>query len=67
VEVAVMSVKFKARLPREVPASAVVYELRPVSVTPASLKTTAKSLGLAGSAGASSSRPTGWRTARDAT
>ena len=46
-----MTVKFKARLPKDVPESAAVYELPAVKISPASLRATAKSLGLAGAAG----------------
>jgi hypothetical protein len=46
-----MPVKFKARLPRDVPAAAAVYELPSVAMSAASLRATAKSLGLAGTGG----------------
>ncbi len=46
-----MAVKFEAKLPREVPASAAAYATRPVKPTPATLRATGKSLGLAGAEG----------------
>jgi hypothetical protein len=42
-----MAVKFEAKLPRNIPASAAVYQLPPVRIGAGTLRATAKSLGLA--------------------